>query len=136
MARFFLPLVASLLAAIAIAHPGHGGTTEMKSRAAYLSSLERTSLAPCASQLEASGHASKIIARREAEVAQLRQKRGLDLSLFISWAEGLSRLLMSRRALPQGQTDSRDGTLRYAGHVGSRPGAGSPESKPCIGPVV
>jgi len=84
MARFFPPLVASLLAATAVAHPGHGGTAEMRSRAAYLSSLERTSLAPCAPQLEASGHATKIIARREAKVAHLRQKRGLDLSWFIS----------------------------------------------------
>ncbi|KAL0262392.1 hypothetical protein SLS55_003838, partial [Diplodia seriata] len=70
-------LAVSLFAGGVLAHPGHHGTTEMKSRAEYMANAKRTSLSHCADVLKARGTMDKIVERRQNKVEQIREKRGI-----------------------------------------------------------
>lgn len=70
-------LAVSLFAGGVLAHPGHHGTTEMKSRAEYMANAKRTSLSHCADVLKARGTMDKIVERRQSKVNQIREKRGI-----------------------------------------------------------
>lgn len=81
-------LALSLFAGGVLAHPGHHGTTEMKSRADYMANAKRTSLSHCADVLKARGTMDKVVERRQAKVDAIREKRGIKKSkkLVVSWA--------------------------------------------------
>lgn len=65
------------LLATAIAHPGHDVTQEAAERRDFLNSVKRTSLSHCADKLRARGTKARNVARRQAQVENARQKRGL-----------------------------------------------------------
>ncbi|EKG16079.1 hypothetical protein MPH_06774 [Macrophomina phaseolina MS6] len=73
-------LALSLFADGVFAHPGHHGTTEMKSRAEYMANAKRTSLAHCADVLKARGTMDKVIERRQSKLDRIREKRGIKKS--------------------------------------------------------
>ncbi|KAF2403110.1 aromatic compound dioxygenase [Trichodelitschia bisporula] len=65
-------------AGLAAAHPGHDGTAEMRERAAYMATLEKSDLVHCASKLASRGEMQRTVERRREMLRHLRQKRGLD----------------------------------------------------------
>lgn len=73
-------LATTLFAAGALAHPGHHGTTEMKSRAEWMANAKRTSLSHCADVLRARGTMDKVVERRQSKVDSIREKRGIQKS--------------------------------------------------------
>ena len=77
-----IALVAVFFSACVIAHPGHDAKAEISQRAAYFQNAERRSLAHCADKLRERGLAQRSIARRQAMVERLRQKRSLDTRDF------------------------------------------------------
>jgi hypothetical protein len=76
---------AALLAQQAIAHPGESHAEHVKdvqAREAYLSHINKRSLAHCAEKLKARGNDKAMHARRSAKVESLRKKRSISQGMF------------------------------------------------------
>jgi hypothetical protein len=70
--RFALALVLPLLAA---AHPGHNVREEALERRQFLDTAKRADLSHCADKLQKRGVSDRAVARREAALHRVRQKR-------------------------------------------------------------
>lgn len=75
-------LMASIVPAVVLAHPGHDVRTEAAERAASKAQMQHRSLAHCAEKLKERGVEARSIARRQAAVNKLRQKRDLEARDF------------------------------------------------------
>lgn len=79
-------LSAGLLAAVAVAHPGHDHHAEMAERRAMLQHSRRD-LSHCAEKLKARGIEARNVQRRAQMAASLMKKRGLknrDLTTLLN----------------------------------------------------
>ncbi|KAM5356465.1 hypothetical protein ACJ41O_003111 [Fusarium nematophilum] len=100
---------ALLLSGAAVAHPGHDHRQEAAERRDFLNTVKRSSLAHCADKLKARGVEARNIARRSAQIAKTRQKRGLkkrDLESVLS---------TSHNQTDQGYTLNTDAATLFAG---------------------
>src|SRR5699024_825719 len=69
--------VVLLLADAIAAHPGHDIAHEAAERRQFLNSVQRSSISHCADKLKARGVQARNIARRSAQISQVRQQHGL-----------------------------------------------------------
>ncbi|KAK5662383.1 hypothetical protein OQA88_8293 [Cercophora sp. LCS_1] len=74
----FATFLASTLATLVAAHPGHDIEQEIAEREVMLNQMSRRSLAHCAEEIKRSGLEARSIARRNELAEMLRRERGLD----------------------------------------------------------